>query len=118
MSSTPIPLRLSQATYRVIKTSVVKDVEILGKPEISDAADKPPLPEVNVASLKAREERAVNRAIEDVGYIKEGVSVQSQAIFDALRNTCAPNLRSGRMPGAVARCDFMHATDSSPRARP
>lgn len=77
-----------KATYRVVKTSVVRAIEVLEIPDpAADSAEKPPLPEVNMAAVRSREERAVARTREDLAGQNRNVTVRAQAIFDALRKT-------------------------------
>ena len=69
----------------------MREIEVLDAPMASnDVGEKPSLPEVNMAAVRMREERAINRATEDAANINLKVSVHTQAVFDALRKTCAP----------------------------
>ncbi|KAL1520912.1 hypothetical protein AB1Y20_022472 [Prymnesium parvum] len=78
-----------KATYRIIKTSVVREIVVLQgvEPAAEDAPEKLPLPDVNMAAVRAREERAVARAKEDLAHVNPSVTVRAQSIYDALRKT-------------------------------
>ena len=83
----------------------MKDIEVLERvePPAEDAPEKPPLPEVNLAAVRAREERAIERAREDSLKDNLQVTVRAQAIFNALRKTCvALPCRSPRASGGLA----------------
>lgn len=78
-----------KATYRVLRTSQVREIQVLERcePPAEDAPEKLPLPEVNHAAVKQREERAIARAREDMGEMNKHVTVRAHAIFDAMRKT-------------------------------
>jgi len=79
-----------KATYRIIKTTAVREIVVLEalEPPAEDAPEKPPLPDVNLAAVRMREERAIQSARDK---FKENVSgkvtVRADAIMEAMQKT-------------------------------
>lgn len=83
----------------------MREITVISHPEPKPNDEKRPLPEIDMAAVKTREERAVARAQEEAAQINTAVTVRAQAIFDALRKTCAAAPRGGaglRQPRVVA----------------
>lgn len=75
--------------YRLIKQRFIKTISITGDkgPAI------PPVSYVNIASLKARERKAVKAADQALARIGTDVTAHAQQVFDALAKTLDPEWR-------------------------
>jgi len=76
-----------KASCRLVQTAFLKELEVRVPPPSSPAGDKIKLPKTQVQLVRDREQRAIAKAEEDAAFIGEGVTVRTQAIFDALRKT-------------------------------
>ena len=77
----------TKATYRTLKTTFIKEQRVLAKPEDGSAKLGGHFASVNYDQLQQREQRAVQKAFEDMGHLNSDVSTLTQTIYDALRKT-------------------------------
>jgi len=82
-SSTHSTLKKS---YRLLKTSFVKEIQYLGKNE-ANAQDIENLPPINIAKIKSHEAKAIRLMREEASRIGVGVTEEAQEIFNALAKT-------------------------------
>ena len=81
------PAGEAKATYRMLKTTFIKDQQVLAAPEEGSATLGGQFAPVNYTQLQQREQRAVQKAFEDMGHLNSNVSTLTQTIYDALRKT-------------------------------
>jgi len=75
-------------SYRVLKTSFIKEMVYLGRPEesLADFEDLAP-PPINKEKIRAKEEQVLRQLQEEANRIGEGVTREAQEIFNALAKT-------------------------------
>lgn len=71
-------------SYRIIKTSFIKDLKYLSKGEHVEKLDLPP---VNIRRIRTMEEGALKKMQEEAARIGVGVTTEAQEIFNALSKT-------------------------------
>lgn len=91
--ATPSPTARSrcalQATYRVLNSACVSDIKVLAEApaRAADAPEAPPIPAVDLELAAAREERAINKAVDENAKVNENATARTQRIFDELSKT-------------------------------
>jgi hypothetical protein len=74
-------------SYRIIKTSFIKEIEYLGKNENIELQ----LPSINISKIRKKEEQKILQAQEEANKIGIGVTKEAQEIFNALSKTLPCN---------------------------
>ena len=79
----------TQATYAVLNMSALSSCsELAAAPTVAEG-EQTPLPSIDVDYLRAREDRAVVRALDEAKNINPKATSRCQAVFDALSKACA-----------------------------
>jgi len=73
-------------SYRILKTTFVKEIHYLGKNEVNQQ-DFENLPPINIAKIKSNEAKALRLMREEASRIGVGVTEEAQEIFNALAKT-------------------------------
>eukprot|EP01117_Protostelium_nocturnum_P005609 TRINITY_DN2022_c2_g1_i4.p1 TRINITY_DN2022_c2_g1~~TRINITY_DN2022_c2_g1_i4.p1 ORF type:complete len:179 (-),score=26.09 TRINITY_DN2022_c2_g1_i4:273-809(-) len=72
-------------TFRIIKTSFIKEIQFLEKK--GSLQTELNLPPINVQKIRSKEDAAIRQTREEVARIGVGVSKEAQDIFNALSKT-------------------------------
>jgi hypothetical protein len=90
VNGTDTPPTSSLVDLQIIKISSIKEIRVLGtKQESFKPYDAKP---ISLHDVKAREEFAQKRALEEERRLGVGVSVEGQKIYDAFAKTFSPRV--------------------------
>jgi Anticodon-binding domain len=84
-NSVDTPSSTSYVDIQIVKVSAIKEIRVLGpkQPDFKPYETKP----ISVAEIKAREEQAFKKALEEEKRFGVGVTVEAQKIYDAFAKT-------------------------------